>query len=281
VLLAAAALAWVAGSARADVGASPWHQGYSSKARLISAGASSEAASTQSGVLAGVEIAMSKGWKTYWRTPGDAGGVPPSFDWSQSENLATASVLFPAPRRFVDKGGETIGYKEGVVFPLKLEAKDPSKPVVLRLQLAYGVCLDICVPVEAELTLDLAPSNDMAAGVSPLDAAVRKLPRPATARRPLDPELISLRLDEAAGKPQIRIEARFAGTDKVRDVFVEAPDGIYVPMAKAAEAGDGGRQVFLVDLTGGGPTPAELKGKTLTVTLVGDSGATEVSALAN
>ena len=37
-------------------------------------------------LLAGVQIRLEPGWKTYWRTPGDS-GVPPSFDWSGSKNL--------------------------------------------------------------------------------------------------------------------------------------------------------------------------------------------------
>ena len=42
-------------------------------ARLICGG-------TQGGVWrAGLDLALDKGWKTYWRMPGDA-GVPPMFD---------------------------------------------------------------------------------------------------------------------------------------------------------------------------------------------------------
>ena len=109
--------------------ASDWVQGHSSRARLIAGNG-----------LAGVEVQMPEGWKTYWRTPGDAGGVPPSFDWSQSENLAEATVLYPAPKRFSDKAGDTVGYKGTVVFPVRLAAKDPAKPIDLHLLLEYGVC---------------------------------------------------------------------------------------------------------------------------------------------
>ena len=46
--------------------------------------------------LAGVEITLAEGWKTYWRTPGDA-GVPPLFDWTGSTNVAAIKVRYPAP----------------------------------------------------------------------------------------------------------------------------------------------------------------------------------------
>ncbi|MGZ5914086.1 MAG: protein-disulfide reductase DsbD domain-containing protein, partial [Hyphomicrobium sp.] len=118
--------------------ASDWVEGHSSRARLIAGNG-----------MAGVEVEMPEGWKTYWRTPGDAGGVPPSFDWSKSENLAAATVLYPAPKRFSDRAGDTVGYKGTVVFPVRLTAKDPGKPIDLRLSLEYGVCKEICIPAEA------------------------------------------------------------------------------------------------------------------------------------
>src|SRR5207247_8452494 len=61
-------------------------------------------------------IAIPGGWKTYWRSPGDAGGVPPEFDWQGSENLAAARVKYPAPHRLHDdKAGDAVGYKDGVI----------------------------------------------------------------------------------------------------------------------------------------------------------------------
>src|SRR5215213_8372431 len=58
---------------------------------------------------AGLQIKLGPGWKTYWRYPGDS-GVPPRFDFSRSENLGELSVLWPAPHRFTDDGGTSIGY---------------------------------------------------------------------------------------------------------------------------------------------------------------------------
>src|SRR5436309_312013 len=76
--------------------------------------------------IAGVELQLPEGWKTYWRTPGDAGGVPPTFDWSKSDNLASVKVLYPAPKRFSDRAGDTVGYKGTVVFPVEVIPKDAS-----------------------------------------------------------------------------------------------------------------------------------------------------------
>ena len=45
-------------------------------------------------LLAGVQLRMNSGWKTYWKNPGDS-GVPPSFDWTGSKNLKQAEMLYP------------------------------------------------------------------------------------------------------------------------------------------------------------------------------------------
>ena len=62
-----------------------------------------------------LEVALQPGWKTYWRQPGSAGGIPPQVSWQGSANLGTATLLFPAPKRMVDQTGATIGYKGNVV----------------------------------------------------------------------------------------------------------------------------------------------------------------------
>ena len=147
--------------------ASDWVEGHSSRARLVGGGDG----------MAGVELQLPEGWKTYWRTPGEAGGVPPSFDWSKSTNLDSAQVLYPAPKRFTDKAGDTIGYKGNVMFPVRLKPKDPSKPIDVQLALDYGVCKDICIPAEAELTLTVPPD---AAAMRPTSSSTRwpRVPAP-------------------------------------------------------------------------------------------------------
>ncbi len=121
---------------------------------------------------------MADGWKTYWRNPGDAGGVPPYFDWAGSENLAGAKVLFPAPSRLKDASGDSVGYKKVVVLPVEVTAKDPAKPVTFKLAMEFGVCREICVPAEAKLSLAMP-----AAGV-PLPAVLAAASNWCRARPP-------------------------------------------------------------------------------------------------
>jgi len=79
----AAALFGMAGSAFAAGSASPWITSTDSKVRLVSGTVDIDGAPV---LVAGVQLRMEPGWKTYWRNPGDS-GVPPSFDFAGSKNL--------------------------------------------------------------------------------------------------------------------------------------------------------------------------------------------------
>src|ERR1700720_4777491 len=113
--------------------ASPWDGDGHASMRLIGGARSGEA------MRAGIEIKLAPGWKTYWRYPGDS-GVPPRFDFASSENVKSVAITWPAPHRFSDESGITIGYKDDVVFPLRIVPQDPAKPVLLRVKADYAVC---------------------------------------------------------------------------------------------------------------------------------------------
>lgn len=247
---------------------SPWLEGYKTRTRLL---AGRTGAGDGARLLAFVEIGMPAGWKTYWRNPGDAGGLPPVFNWSKSENLASATVLYPAPKRMVDRSGNTIGYMDHVLFPVEISAKDEGKPIGLALTLAFGICKDICVPVDVELALEVPPAAVDGAPPAALEA-LEQVPRREGERRPGDPHLsrVEARLDDA--NPRLVLEADFPGDGKGADIFLEAPEGLYVPLPVKTLDRGGGHLTFEVDL-GSDVDLAALKGKTLTATLVGDNGA--------
>lgn len=108
--------------------------------------------------IAGLTILLSPGWKTYWRAPGDA-GIPPSFNWSGSTNLSSASVHFPVPEVFDQDGIRTIGYHDRVTFPLQLTPSQAGQAIRLRAEVEIGVCDEICVPITLRLKADLEPGG--------------------------------------------------------------------------------------------------------------------------
>src|ERR1700677_346079 len=131
----------------ADAFSTDWALTAKSQARLIAGG----------GDLAGFEIALSPGAITYWRDPGDA-GLPPSLDFSGSDNVASVEPEFPAPKRLKKAhGGEGFGHDGGVVIPLRVKPRDPAKPATLKLNADFAVCEKVCLPAKAHLELKLTP----------------------------------------------------------------------------------------------------------------------------
>lgn len=126
--------------------------------------------------FAAFNITLAEGWKTYWRTPGDA-GIPPIFDWSSSENLQGVDVSFPVPTVFDTNGMRSVGYYDGVILPVALNAQDEDADIRLSGRMTIGVCLDICVPVELEFDAMLASEAS-----TPTQAVLRAMEdRPMTA----------------------------------------------------------------------------------------------------
>jgi DsbC/DsbD-like thiol-disulfide interchange protein len=101
--------------------------------------------------MAALELTLAPDWKTYWRSPGDA-GIPPFFDWSASDNLAGVLIHWPRPEVFHLNGMQSIGYKRRLVLPVELVARDAGAPIHLRASIDLGICRDICMP--ASLSVD-------------------------------------------------------------------------------------------------------------------------------
>ncbi|MBS0240848.1 MAG: hypothetical protein JSS20_01640 [Proteobacteria bacterium] len=270
----AVATAGLVGAARAAEPelASSWVVEQSSRTRVVAGEAALPGQEKR--IYAGLEIQLDDGWKTYWRNPGSS-GVPPRVDFEGSENLAKAELLFPAPHRFIDRDGDTIGYKKWVLLPLALTAKDPSKPIVLKVSAEFGICREVCVPVQPTLSLEVprsAPVLDPSAGLA---QALAKVPQ-ANARGPDAPRVVRVTTTLTGAKPQVTIDAVFPGSSDGADVFLEAPEGIWIPLPKAAGAANDGARRFIVDLADGVDLN-DLKGKSIRMTLVGAKGQSETT----
>ena len=268
LFLSSLVLVAAATSTRAELVGSAWAEQHASRVRLVAGGA--KAARGPS--LAGLQIVLDEGWKTYWRMPGDS-GVPPAFDWAGSSNVAAITVLYPVPQRMPEAGGFAVGYKQSVLLPIEVTPQDPAKPVALKLALEFGVCREICIPATASLDLAI-PAGSKRAPPPELLAALERVPRPQASRRKTDPELRRVAIDATAGAPRLSVEAAFGGPAEATDVFIEAPAGLYVALPRrVAPGGADGVLRFETDL--GRDLAQDLKGKTLTITLVSAVGASE------
>jgi DsbC/DsbD-like thiol-disulfide interchange protein len=182
------------------------------EARLIAGARDGDA------LTAGIEINLDPGFKTYWRMPGES-GLPPSFDWSGSQNLAEATIAWPAPRRIEDSGGVAYGYEGRIVLPVRVRPVDPAAPVTLALGLDYGVCHDICIPEHARLARTLtgpAPADEATLVV----AALAEVPRSQALGAASRPAIVAV---ERTGPDRIGVTVR-AQPGSSASLFVEAPE---------------------------------------------------------
>jgi DsbC/DsbD-like thiol-disulfide interchange protein len=252
--------------------ASSWDNGTHSAARLIAAGATRQQGGLR--LRAGVELKLKPGWKTYWRYPGDS-GVPPRFDFARSENVRDVTVLWPAPQRFSDGSGSSIGYAGSVVFPLRIVPADERKPVLLRVDLDYGVCEKLCVPVDAKLELVLttrATAHDAVLAASEAQVPVSVALGP---REPL--AIIAARRESGRDPSRVFVDVA-ASTGADVDLFAEGPTAEWaLPLPQPVDGPGADVKRFMFELDGIPPSinPA---GAALRLTAVSAAAAVEAVA---
>jgi DsbC/DsbD-like thiol-disulfide interchange protein len=164
--------------------------------------------------LAGLRISLDPNWKTYWRVPG-AGGIPPSIGVAGG-NLVSYDVLYPIPRRFEDESGQSLGYKDDVVFPILLKLADPAKPTTLMFNIFLGVCETICIPASFEETVELKAGAADAAALQTVQAWAARVPVAST-----QPLISELHAEETGGQ----VVLRAALTKDIDDGFLEFLSG--------------------------------------------------------
>jgi DsbC/DsbD-like thiol-disulfide interchange protein len=277
--------------------ASEWDAQNHTAARLIAGSqVSSQVLGSDAKVLrAGVEIKLDPGWKTYWRDPGDS-GVPPKFDFSGSDNVKSVTVLWPAPERFPDgAGGNSIGYLDHLILPLRITPQDAAKQSWLQLKIGYDICGNMCVPVESELTLAL---NGDGAEETAIEKAEIRVPRRVAFGEGSDAKgsgakgsnatgsdgkslaILSVHREPGDGHDRVVVEVAAPAGAPV-DLFVEGPTpdwSLPLPEIKGgAASGNGPTRQFTFDLDGL-PADAHAQGATLTFTAVSSDDAIEVPA---
>lgn len=164
-----------------------------------------------------LDVRLSDGWYGYWKMPGE-GGLPPQFDWSGSENLKGADVLWPAPERYVVADLHSFVYKGKMFLPVRIQPEDTSKDVKLHLKADIMVCKQICVPQSIEMQLDIPAGPEKASSYAPqIDHAISRLPSAEN--------LPGLKIEHLVVGPKALVITTFAqrGYDRA-DVFVESGD---------------------------------------------------------
>jgi DsbC/DsbD-like thiol-disulfide interchange protein len=182
---------------------SDWSNGSKARMRILAAGIGEDGK-----LSAAIEITLPRGWKTYWRFPGDA-GIAPTIDFSASRNIGKPEVSFPLPKRYNDGFSITNIYTDRVVLPVTATVTDPKSAVDLAVSVDLGVCETVCIPdhVEARLLVPPGKTDAVAAkAVADARAVLPGLPQP--------------------GVLSVETVKRSGGTDKrpTFEVAITAPD---------------------------------------------------------
>ena len=211
--------------------------------------------------IAALELVLEPGWKTYWRSPGDA-GLPPEFNWKGS-NIGEVTFHWPAPEVIVSDGVRTLGYHDRLVLPFTVTPEQAGQPVGISAQVNFGLCENICIPA----SLDLIAT---AAGGTPdpvIEAAMAAAPRPSDQKPACE-------LSEIEDGMTVTLSAPEKGADLAIE-YNGAPD-IWV---SAPEFNADGTEVT-VDLVAPSGKPFPLDPAAVVMTVLGKDGATEFQGCA-
>ena len=228
VLMLMAALGFLVRGAEA--GSTDWKGDARALVRLVTATDTIDGSSLQ----AGLEFRYAAGWHGYWRTPGDA-GIAPVLDWSGSRNLEASTVSWPAPTRLVVDGLQNAIYEGRFTLPVRLDLAVPRTTTRIVVAADYAACAIICVPIHADLALDLPVGAGLPSAEATDLAAIRaKIPSsPASAGF----EVVETRLDRA-GSPMLAVTLRSRGVPfRHPDLFVEGA-GFGLPPAPRVRLSD-------------------------------------------
>lgn len=209
------------------------------EARLVVAGGMESGA-----YRAALELDLPEGWHTYWRNPGDA-GIPPIFDVARSVNLRDFSVAYPVPVRHTDGAGTSMIYEGRLLLPIQAVPVRPEAPVTLTVRVLYGLCAEICVPAEADVTARLEPAAvpDQAAA-DDIAAFEARVPERA------DDERIAIdRFDFDTKTARGKADVSVADDGRLIDLFVTAPAKWYAAPPEPAHTDDNRRR-FTIALEG-------------------------------
>ncbi|MGB0672116.1 MAG: protein-disulfide reductase DsbD domain-containing protein, partial [Rhodospirillales bacterium] len=255
-------------------GLGPWAETEYTAIRLIAAVDS--VPTDAKDLVLGLEFRLEPGWHIYWRSPGDA-GLPPVVDWSASDNLAQADIRWPRPERYELLGIQTLGYQDHVIFPVGVTLDRPGEALAVDATVNYLACAEICIPYDANLTLDLpAGSGAPGAAAHDLSRFGSKVPRDGSA---FGFSVIDAEVQGAGDAAKVRIAVQSASEPfGAPDLIVEGPvEWTFDPATVRLEEA-GRRAVFDLPLYGLDLLGRPAVGEALRLTLLDGPRAADLSA---
>ncbi len=194
--------------------------------------------------LAGLHFVLDSGWHIYWINAGDA-GEPPRVDWQLPAGITAGDLQFPAPERLPLGPLMDFGYQHEVLLPVPMRADASLRPgtdAIMRGQLHFLVCSNVCIPGKADLKQSVPVTAQTGANnpaTEPLFlAAERALPRAL-------PAATSVQVQQTKTAFVIRLTGKSAAKVEFypydQNVIANAapqtvqpqPDGVWITVEKA------------------------------------------------
>lgn len=265
ILAAVAIFALAAPAVPAFAASSPWIGTKGGKLRLFALPPDAQGA-----IRGFVEIAPEDGWHTYWKVPG-SGGIPPQITIREGGNVKLERIDFPAPRVFDDGKLRDFGYDARVMLPITLHQESVGAPSSINASIFIGLCADICVPFQADVSVKVSPEDK----VKPAEAA---LVNAATALLPEAPgadfSVEDARATQDGQALVLKLRLPEGADADTTDVIVIGPDGqpLSRPTRKVADAG-----MLSAEVRVPAGASTALTGKTVSVLVVSASRAMETT----
>lgn len=200
---------------------SSWANTEQARVRLLVAGVEKQGDHVI--LQAGLEYVLKDGWKTYWRTPGDV-GMPPSFSWEGSKNIGTVNVQWPIPERHAEISDiQDFIYQDRVILPLSIPLIEASQNTELSLSLQYLVCRELCIPLDAQISLLLPAIHTDAKAAALIAPFIKKVPQ-QNGKNGLS--ILSYRLQPTKKGALLEVKATSRNGWNVADLIVEGVDGV-------------------------------------------------------
>ncbi|MCD2180781.1 protein-disulfide reductase DsbD domain-containing protein [Rhizobium sp. GN54] len=213
-LLALALLAISPGAGSAAT--SPWAETEGGRVRLIVLPEEADGR-----IPALLDIELQPGWKTYWRDPGES-GISPTVTMAPESGLVVEAIRFPLPKRFSDGFTAYTGYDRSLALPLTLKRQQATQGDRITASVFLGVCENICIPLQAELSVDMAKVS-VANPIEAAMAAAAEAALPAAASP--DFAVTEARWNTEGSALSVTFTAPEPSAEKPLQVFVSGPEG--------------------------------------------------------
>ncbi|MBV1900089.1 MAG: hypothetical protein KUG56_00285 [Kordiimonadaceae bacterium] len=211
------------------------------------------------------EAKLAPGWKTYWRSPGEAGLPVRIFvDKKQQE------ILYPLPVRFELFGLQTYGYSKYVMLPFQVDEKLINNGDTIEAD--FMVCKEICVPFRASYRLSPdALSEESSIHDGGIKRWLEKVPA-AEGGDGAGLDIVSAKVVGPVGHQKIIVDVKASHSLDAADMLAEVNDMVHFGKPKMRLLADGKSARFVLPAMTG-KKPLNLKGQKVRLTFTDGKGA--------